>query len=253
MTPRSNVSWVDLDDSPESIRQQLLDTPHGMFPVCRGSLDNVIGVARAKDLLGNLMQRGPIDDSRDLRSPIYVPASTRAIDLIDILRHARGQLALVNDEYGVLQGLVTPIDVLEAIAGEFPDEDETLEIQSTGQDQWTVAGTADLHQLEQTLGTIGLVSDDDIYTSVAGLLLSRLGHMPRSDEVLMHTEFEFRVLDADDQRVKFVAIAKPRQFEPDAVGASVENNIHPSGRTRSVQPPNRLLPDRNASDRLDIP
>jgi len=213
MTPRSNISWVDLDDSPESIRQQLLDTPHGMFPVCRGSLDNVIGVARAKDLLGNLMQRGSIDDRQDLRQPIYVPASTSAIKLIDTLRQARGQLALVNDEYGVLQGIVTPIDVLEAIAGEFPDEDETLEIQNSGVGQWTVAGTADLHQLEQALETDGLVSDDDSYTSVAGLLLSRLGHMPHKDEVLFHRGFEFRVLDADGQRVKTIAIAKVNHSE----------------------------------------
>jgi len=223
MTPRSNISWVDLDDSPESIRQQLLDTPHGMFPVCRGSLDNVIGVARAKDLLGNLMQGGSIDDRQDLRQPIYVPASTSAIKLIDTLRHARGQLALVNDEYGVLQGIVTPIDVLEAIAGEFPDEDETLEIQNSGVGQWTVAGTADLHQLEQTLETDGLVSDDDSYMSVAGLLLSRLGHMPHGGEVLLHRDFEFRVLDADGQRVKTIAIAKVRHSE--------------TGPAQSVSPP----------------
>lgn len=213
MTPRSNISWVDLDDSSESIRRQLLDTPHGMFPVCRGSLDNVIGVARAKDLLGHLMQCGAIDDTQDLRSPIYVPASTSAIDLIDILRHARGQLALVNDEYGVLQGVVTPIDVLEAIAGEFPDEDETLEIQGTGIGQWTVAGTADLHQLEQALETDGLLSDDDSYTSVAGLLLSRFGHTPLTGETLLHRDFEFRVLDADAQRVRTIAVARVKQSD----------------------------------------
>lgn len=172
------------------------------IPVCRGSLDNVIGVARAKDLLGNLMHCGSIDDTQDLRSPIYVPASTSAINLIDTLRHAPGQLALVNDEYGVLQGVVTPIDVLEAIAGEFPDEDETLEIQSSGEGRWTVAGTADLHQLEQTLETDGLLSDDGSYTSLAGLLLSRLGHMPRTGEALCTgiSSFEYSMSMASASR-----------------------------------------------------
>jgi CBS domain containing-hemolysin-like protein len=220
MTPRSSVSWVDLDDTPESIRQQLLDTPHGMFPVCRGSLDHVIGVARAKDLLGNLMQRGAIDAARDLRAPIYVPESTGVIHLIDTLRHARGQLALVNDEYGILQGVVTPIDVLEAIAGEFPDEDETLEIQKLSDDQWSVAGTADLHQLEQALETDGLVSDDDSYTSAAGFVLSRLGRIPPRDEVLLHRDFEFRVCDTDGLRIKTIGVARvPRPARPAVDGA----------------------------------
>jgi len=208
MTLRSDVSWVDLDDAPDAIRAQLLDTPHGLFPVCRGTLDQVVGVARAKDLLGDLMRRGRIDADSGLRPPVYVPESTSVIRLIDILRGARGQLALVNDEHGILQGVVTPIDVLEAIAGEFPDEDEALEIESVGDDAWTVAGTADVHLLEQALQTHGLVSEDDSYASVAGLLRQRFDRLPAVGETLLHDGFELVVTEADAQRVRTVAVRR---------------------------------------------
>lgn len=211
MTLRSDISWVDLDDAPDAIRQQLLDTPHGMFPVCRGSLDDVVGIARAKDLLGALMTRGRIDPAEDLRAPLYVADTASAMSLIDTLRHARGQVALVNDEYGTLQGIVSPIDVLEAIAGEFPDEDEPLEIQPMGDGQWKVAGAADLHQLERTLETGGLVSEDDSYASMAGFLRTQFGRMPRTGESLVHGGFEFSVTDADEQRIRHVAVRQVRR------------------------------------------
>jgi len=208
MTPRTDISWVDLNDDPDAVREQLLDTPHGIFPVCRGSLDDVVGVARAKDLLGHLLRDGKIDERGGLRTPIYVPESTTVIKLIDTLRGARGQLALVNDEHGTLTGVVTPIDVLEAIAGEFPDEDETLEILQTASDAWTVSGSADLHLLEQALQTHGLVSDDDSYTSVAGFLLARFGGLPPAKATWVHDGYEFVVTDVDVQRIRTVAVRR---------------------------------------------
>ncbi|MFM9921983.1 TerC family protein [Variovorax sp. H27-G14] len=211
MTPRADISWVDLNDDPEAVREQLLDTPHGIFPVCRGSLDEVVGVGRAKDLLGHLLRHGKIDEmneSSGLRAPIYVPESTTVIRLIDTLRGARGQLALVSDEHGTLTGVVTPIDVLEAIAGEFPDEDETLEILQTAPDAWTVSGSADLHLLEQALQTHGLVSDDDSYTSVAGFLLARFGGLPQRDAHWVHDGYDFVVTEVDALRIRTVAVRR---------------------------------------------
>lgn len=208
MTLRPDISWVNLDDPVEVVRQQLLDAPHSIFPVCRGSLDEVIGVARAKDLLGDLMLHGKIDAAENVRPPLYVPESTTVIKLMDTLRQARGQLALVSDEFGMLKGVVSPIDILEAIAGEFPDEDEALEIQVVGPDQWIVAGSADLHLLEQMLETDGLISDDESYTSLAGFLLVRIGHQPHQGEVLTHNAFEFQVTEVDEQRIKMVAVRR---------------------------------------------
>ena len=114
----------------------------------------------------------------------------------------------MTDEYGQVQGVVTPIDVLEAIAGEFPDEDETLEIQSLGDGQWRVAGSADLHQLERMLDTHDLVSEDDSYSSVAGYLLAHFGRLPAVDEAVRHDGFEFRVTDVDEQRILLVSVRR---------------------------------------------
>jgi CBS domain containing-hemolysin-like protein len=212
MTSRTDISWVDLDDSAEVTKGKLLQAPHGFFPVCRGSLDDVVGVARAKDLLGDLVQYGHINMTT-LRTPVYVFETSSAIKLIETLRNARGQIVLVNDEFGLLKGVVSPIDILEAIAGEFPDEDEALEIQMVSPGHWNVAGSADLHQLELALGTDGLVSTDDNYTFLAGYLMVKFGRMPAVGDTLQHENFEFCVTEVKDQRVARVAIRELEQPE----------------------------------------
>ncbi|MDA7418968.1 TerC family protein [Xenophilus arseniciresistens] len=209
MTPRGDISWADVEEDGGQLRAQLLATPHSLFPICRGSLDEVLGVARVKDLLGAVTQHGRLDAQAGyVRAPLYLPASTSVMRAIDILRHARGQLALVTDEYGQVQGVVTPIDVLEAIAGEFPDEDESLEIQAQGEGLWHVAGSADLHQLERLLDTQGLLSEDDSYSSVAGYLLAEFGHLPGVGQTVRHDGIEFRILEADEQRIGLVAVRR---------------------------------------------
>jgi len=215
MTPRADISWIDLDDAPDAVRGRLLDSPHGMLPVCRGSLDQVLGVGRGTELLAALVTDGRLGaDGAYLRPPIYLPEGTTVIRAIDVLRQARGQLALVNDEHGTLKGLVTPIDVLEAIAGEFPDEDEGLEIQKLDATHWRVAGSADLHQLEQTLETGGLVSDEDRYVSLAGYLLAQFGRLPRAGETWRHEDLCFRVDEVDAQRIRAVSVSRePAQEE----------------------------------------
>ncbi|SFN19483.1 TerC family protein [Variovorax sp. OV329] len=213
MTPRADISWVDLEDPPDAVRAQLLESPHGMLPVCRGSLDAVVGVGRSNELLAALFTHGHLPpEGPHLRPPIYLPEGTTAIRAIDVLRQARGQLALVSDEHGTLKGLVTPIDVLEAIAGEFPDEDEGLEIQQVDASNWRVAGSADLHQLEQELETSGLVSEEDRYVSLAGYLLDNFGRLPRAGETWRHEDLCFRVDEVDAQRIRFVSI---RRVQPE--------------------------------------
>ena len=207
MTPRAEISWVDLDAPPDETRATLLEVPHGIFPVCRGSLDEVIGVARAKDLLGDLLSTGRIDEA-SLRRPVYVPESTPAIRLIDTLRGAGGLIVLVSDEYGLLKGLVSPIDLLEAIAGEFPDEDEALEVRPTGPGRWTVAGTADLHQLERVLGIDSLVGAEGAYSSLAGFLIARFGHLPAVGETLTQDGYVFRIEQIEDQRISLVDVQR---------------------------------------------
>ena len=124
MTPRAEISWVDVNSDPQAVIQMLRQTPHSFFPVCNGNLDTLLGVARAKDLIAEMMDGTTLDSLTCLREPIVISQTTDVLHAMEVLRHARGQLALVSDEPGHIQGLLTPIDILEAIAGEFPDEDE---------------------------------------------------------------------------------------------------------------------------------
>jgi CBS domain containing-hemolysin-like protein len=207
MTPRGEISWVDLETDLGEVRKQLLVTPHSLFPVCRGSLDNVIGVVRAKELVTALDTQKDLEGWARQFPPIFVPDRMDVIKLLGVLRQAKGTLVLVIDEYGAVQGLVTPLDVLEAIAGEFPDADETPDI-VLQDDGWLAKGTADLHALEQSLGGVTLVSSDDEYATLAGLLLARHEKMPSVGDTIRIGDFEFAVLEISDRRIELVRITR---------------------------------------------
>ncbi|VFP82921.1 UPF0053 inner membrane protein YoaE [Candidatus Erwinia haradaeae] len=128
MTPRQDISWVDLTRSRDEVRMQLLDTPHSLFPVCNGALDAMIGVVRAKELLVALDHSIDVAVFAGGTPPIFIPDTLTSLNLLGILRRAKGSFVVVTSECGIVQGLITPLDVLEAIAGEFPDEDETPNI-----------------------------------------------------------------------------------------------------------------------------
>ncbi len=207
MTNRSDISWINIEDDAEAIRAQLLATPHGFFPICRGELDEVIGMARAKDLIGDLTQLGAIDPAH-IRAPIIMPEGSGVLKVMERLKRSHGQLVLIADEYGTLQGLVTPIDILEAIAGEFPDEDEQPVVQEEGPGRWRVDGTADLHYLEQVLEVDELVSENDDYTSLAGLMLERFGSLPQPGEAVEVQGLRFEVVQVLERRIASVLITR---------------------------------------------
>ena len=207
MTTRSDMTWVDLNASAATVRQQILDTPHSFFPVCRGQLDDIVGVARAKDLIADLAAHGKIEPA-SVREPIVMPDSVGVLKVMDTLKRSHGQLVLIADEYGTIQGLVTPIDILEAIAGEFPDEDEQPVIQALGDDQWKIDGTADLLYLQQVLHSDALVSDDDEYTSLAGFMLERFNTLPLVGETIEVDGLQFEVLEVFERRIATVLVTR---------------------------------------------
>jgi len=207
MTNRSDISWINIEDDADSIRAQLLATPHGFFPVCRGQLDEVIGVARAKDLIADLTMHGAIDADH-IRTPIIMPDASGVLKVMDRLKRSHGQLVIIADEYGTLQGLVTPIDILEAIAGEFPDEDEQPVVQVLGPGSWRVDGSADLHYLEQVLEVDALVDENDDYTSLAGLMLERFGTLPKVGDAVEIEGFRFEVAQVLERRIASVLVTR---------------------------------------------
>ncbi|MBB3222716.1 TerC family protein [Pseudoduganella umbonata] len=209
MTPRSEMSWVNLDDDAGTVLRQLQQTPHSLMPVCRGQLDNVLGIARTKDMIGDLLLHRPIGESGGrLRTPIVLPDTAGVLKAMETLKRAHGQVVLVTDEYGVVQGLLTPVDILEAIAGEFPDEDEELAIQPKAPGLWEVDGAADLHLLEQVLETDTLVSDDADYTSLAGFLLAHFEGFPEAGQVLELDGLRYEIIAVEERRIAKVSVRR---------------------------------------------
>ena len=207
MTNRSDITWIDIEADAERIRAQILETPHSYFPVCKGQLDDILGVVRARDLMADLALGGRIDPAH-LRTPIILPESGDVLKVMETLKRAHGQLVLIADEYGTLQGLVTPIDLLEAIAGDFPDEDEQPAVVQEGPGRWRVDGAADLHHLQQVLGTEALVSPNDDYNSLAGFMLERFGALPSAGQAVELDKLRFEVAEVVERRIAAVLVTR---------------------------------------------
>ena len=206
MTPRSQISWVNLNDTPEQIREQVLSVPHSLFPVCRGSMDKVISIVRAKELLDVLDDEAELKDLIKKHRPIYIFEKMKVIDAINTLRTSKGSLVMVSDEFGNVQGLISPLDVFEAIAGEFPDADEQLDLVKINDKSWKASGMLDLYQLELELGMLDLVEDDAGYISVSGLILDKMQGNVEVGAELDYQGIQFKVTEMDGNRIKTVLI-----------------------------------------------
>lgn len=216
MTPRKEITWINLRDEAQEIQQLLRNTPHSFLPVCDGQLDQIVGVARSKDLLADLPEYPSIRDWPDLRAPIFVHEYTDVLNTIATLKQSNGQFVLVADEYGAIEGLLTPIDILEAIAGEFPDEDEQPTIQQVGDAVWNVDGGTDLLMLAQVLEVAELENRDQTFSTVAGFLLERLDSLPKVGDTVTADGLLFEITDVDQRRIAWVRVTRlAEQERPD--------------------------------------
>ena len=162
-------------------------------------------MVKARDLLFALNEGQSLAELAKQNDPIIVPQTINVIRLLAELRQARGSLILVADEFGIIQGLVTNHDLLEAIVGELPDEDETPDMVQEGE-SWLINGSTNIHQIEQTLGHDGLVSESDEYVTLAGMLLSHFGSLPTSGQQLRLGQLCFEVLAVSERRIERVRV-----------------------------------------------
>jgi putative hemolysin len=212
MTPRTDVDWIDVNATPEEIRAALLETPHSRIPVADGSIDNIVGVIRTGDVLACTLAGRPLELSVLCRNAPVIPDLMDAMDALAVLRSADVPLALVHDEYGHFDGIVTPGSILAALAGTFAHDVEQGEeppLVEREDGSWLVSGAASADLLADRLG-VNLPGDRD-YSTVAGFALSVLKHLPDTGETFRHDGWKFEVVDMDGRKIDKLIASRPRR------------------------------------------
>ena len=202
MTPRTEIDWIDVNADEAAVRAQLLSTPHSRIPVAEGSVDEIIGVIQARDIVSALLDGKRLDLRAMLRVAPIIPDQVDAMDALEALRKADVPFALVLDEYGHFEGVVTPADLLAAIAGDFvSDQDEGDEpaIVEREDGSLLVAGWCAADLLAERIGMT--LPEDRDYATAAGFVLEMLKHIPATGEHFEAEGYRFEVIDMDGRKI----------------------------------------------------
>ncbi len=209
MTPRGAVDWIDCDMDDAAIRAHLAASPHTRLPVARGTVDDIIGVLQARDVVQALIEGRPLDLVALAKSAPVLPDVIDAVDALAVLRDAAIPIALVHDEYGHFEGIVTPADLLAAIAGEFrSDVDDASDPPAVERDDgsWLFSGALPADEMAERLG-FDLPETRD-YETVAGFMLENFRHLPETGETFTLKRWKFEIADMDGRKVDKV-LASP--------------------------------------------
>jgi len=212
MTPRTEIDWIDVASSPDEIRQALLDTPHSRIPVATGAVEDIVGVIQTRDVLAAVLEGRVLDLNHLCRAAPVIPDLMDAMDALAVLRASDVPLALVHDEYGHLEGIVTPGSILAALAGTFAHDVEQGEeppLLEREDGSWLVSGAASADILSDRLG-VNLPSERD-YSTVAGFALSVLKHLPETGEKFRHDGWSFEIVDMDGRKIDKLIASQPRR------------------------------------------
>ncbi|GAA4766057.1 hemolysin family protein [Stakelama sediminis] len=214
MTPRTDVDWLDVDLDADAIREALLATPHTRLPVAEGSVDSVIGVVQSRDIVAALFRHEPLDLRALMRPAPVLPDQVDAMDALDALRVAEVPMGFVHDEYGHFEGIVTPSDLLAAIAGEFASDvehGESPHVVEREDGSLLVSGQMPADALADRLD-IDLDEDRD-YATVAGLALAVLKHLPEEGEHFVEQGWRFEIVDLDGRKIDKLLVSAARDDE----------------------------------------
>ena len=209
MTPRPRVVWLDADDPPEEVRRRVAESRHSYFPVARGDLDDLLGIASIKDAWTRQASGQTTDLLGSLRPSPFVPEGAPATDALESFKRSGLPLALVIDERGHIEGLITLTDVLEALVGEVPDEDEPTEedIVRREDGSWLVNGLLTAQELKEHLGLEDPPRQEDAdYQTVGGMVMDALGRVPAEGDRFEWEGYSFEVLDMDGRGIDKVLV-----------------------------------------------
>jgi len=205
MTPRTELAWIDRNDPRRDIETTLRATPHSRFVVCDGSVDNVVGVVQAKDILDRILDVGDLSVVAAMRKPMVIPDTVTALDALERFKNDSVGLALIMDEYGSFEGVVTAADVLKAIVGEPTDPAATLakgEAATAG--ALVLDGAMPVDEIKSRLELPDLPAEGSYHT-LAGLLLALLRRLPSTGDRIVFGGWRFEVMEMDGRRVSRVS------------------------------------------------
>lgn len=209
MTPRPDIVWLDLEDSAEENRQKMMESAHSRFPVCQGGLDNVLGVLHVTDLLGRSLSGQALDLTVSLRQPVFVPESTRGLKVLELFKKTGIHMALVVDEYGVVQGVVTLNDILVEIVGDVSSADELENPQAVQREDgsWLLDGMLPVDEFFELFDIDELRGEHrGSYQTLGGFVMTHLGRIPAAAEHFEWEGMRFEVMDMDGNRVDKVLV-----------------------------------------------
>jgi len=207
ITPRTQIEWLDLDDSEEENRRKIRESAYSRFPVVQGGSQQVIGIVQAKDLLAACLARQPLDLRAATRPPLYLPNTVTVLRVLEVFKTSGEPMALIVDEYGDLEGLVTPSDILETLVGDIPgspDADQRIVRRDDG--SWLIDGLVGLDELKQVLGISRLPGEDPDFHTLGGYLMARLNRVPLEADRITTGDWRFEVVKMDGRRVDRVLV-----------------------------------------------
>ncbi|MHC1740280.1 MAG: hemolysin family protein [Anaerolineaceae bacterium] len=218
MTPRTEIEWLDLQDTSQVLLDEVMHSTHSRFPVADGSLDQVVGILNSKDLLEQHLTNQEFDLLVLVQKPLFVPENTPASRVLELVRQSGLHEALVIDEYGGLMGMVTLFDVLEAIVGELPAHDEPSEPEIVLRDDgsYLLDGLLPIDELKELFDLDDLPDEGKIgFQTLGGFIMNQLGHIPSSGQKFFYQGFSFEVMDMDARRVDKVLVTPSPEIKTD--------------------------------------
>jgi len=218
MTPRTEIDWIDVGDSFEVNRQILLDSPHSRFPVCQDSIDECLGFVRVKNILSAYLTGEAINWQTIAQTPMYIADGTKALKVLELFKESGSHIALVTDEYGGVQGLITINDLMQAIVGELPsseNSDEPMVIQRED-GSWLLDGLLSTDELKTLFDRETLPEENKSnYHTLGGLIITCIGKIPQAGDHFQWNDLRFEVMDMDGTRVdkvlvSYIPVEKPQ-------------------------------------------
>ncbi len=202
MTPRPDVYWVSLDDTEGTVRDEIRNCPYSRLVVVRGNdLETPVGILHKRDVADAVLEGRDLDLEAMTQEPIYIPETTSLLQALETFKSSKIHMAFVVNEFGGIEGVLTPTDLLEMIAGDFNEEhdDDDPMILQRDDGSYLIDGRTDLFELGETIGDHFETANG--YHTVAGLVLHRLGHIPKAGEKVRLGHFDVEIVDMDERRI----------------------------------------------------